>query len=332
PDYWVSDSGFRNPLQVTQANPQQAEFLWGSRVLVDYTDERGHDLQATLALPADYEAGTRYPMIIYFYEKMSQRHHEYSRPTYDDRPHMSTYASNGYLVLMPDIVYDMGYPGSSALDDVVSAARAAIDQGYADPDRICLQGHSWGGYETSFIVTQTDMFACVVTGAPLTNLVSMHNILYNQSGSPNANLIEWGQGRMDASPFHDLERYIAESPVHNVQGITTPFLILHGTEDGAVDWNQGLEYYIAARRMGKQVILLSYPGEPHHLSREENQKDFQIRMKQYFDHYLKDAPAPTWMTDGVPFLEKDRIGPAAGVKKGGSQEFRLPAGHKEMMR
>ena len=313
PDYWVSDTRFRVPQKVTDANPQQAEYLWGSRVLVDYTDDRGHDLQATLALPANYVEGRRYPMVIYFYEKMSQRHHEYSMPTYDDRPHMSTYASNGYLVLMPDIVYDMGYPGSSSLDDVVSAAQATIDQGYADSDRICLQGHSWGGYETSFIVTQTDMFACMVTGAPLTNLVSMHNILYKQSGNPNASLIEWGQGRMDTTPFHDLERYIAESPIHNVQGITTPFLILHGTNDGAVDWNQGLEYYIAARRMGKEVILLSYPGEPHHLGREENQKDFQIRMKQYFDHYLKDAPAPTWMTEGVPFLDKDRVGPKGGL-------------------
>ena len=106
-------------------------------------------------------------------------------------------------------------------------------------------------------------------------------------------------------------------PGHNVQDIATPFLILHGTEDGAVDWNQGLEYYIAARRMGKEVILLSYPGEPHHLGREENQKDFQIRMKQYFDHYLKDAPAPTWMRVGVPFLEKDRIGPKDGIGQGG---------------
>ena len=314
PDYWVSDTRFRSPRKVTDANPQQGEYLWGSRVLVDYTNQRGHELQATLTLPAGYTAGERYPMIVYFYEKMSQRHHEYSQPVYDDRPHMSTYASNGYLVLMPDIVYDMGYPGSSALDDVVSSARAAIEAGYADPDRICLQGHSWGGYQSSFIVTQTDMFACVVTGAPLTNLVSMHNILYKQSGNPNANLIQWGQGRMDTTPFHDLERYISESPVHQVAGITTPFLILHGTADGAVDWNQGLEYYIAARRMGKEVILLSYPDEPHHLGRKENQKDFQIRMRQYFDHYLKDAPAPRWMTEGVPFLEKGRVGPEEGSR------------------
>jgi len=313
PDYWVSDTDFQNPRKVTDANPQQSEYLWGERVLVDYTDERGNQLQATLALPAGYEEGQQYPMIIYFYEKMSQRHHEYSQPVYDDRPHMSTYASNGYLVLMPDIVYDMGYPGSSALDDVVSAARATIDAGYADPGRICLQGHSWGGYETSFILTQTDMFACIVTGAPLTNLVSMHNILYKQSGTPNAGIIQWSQGRMDTTPYEDLQRYVAESPVHHVENITTPFLILQGTADGAVDWNQGLELYISARRTGKEVIFLSYPGEPHHLGREENQKDFQIRMKQFFDHYLKDAPAPTWMTDGVPFLEKDRIGPTDGM-------------------
>jgi dipeptidyl aminopeptidase/acylaminoacyl peptidase len=97
-----------------------------------------------------------------------------------------------------------------------------------------------------------------------------------------------------------------------VANITTPFLILQGTADGAVDWNQGLEYYNAARRMGKEVIFLSYPDEPHHLAREENQKDFQIRMKQFFDHYLKDAPMPLWMSEGVPFLDRDRIGPKEG--------------------
>jgi dipeptidyl aminopeptidase/acylaminoacyl peptidase len=237
---------------------------------------------------------------------MSQRHHEYSQPVYDDRPHMSTYASNGYLVLMPDIIYDDGRPGSSALDDVTAAVQEVIDRGYADAERVGLQGHSWGGYESSFIVTQTDMFAAVVTGAPLTNLVSMHNILYKSSGRPNAPLIQWGQGRMAASPWDDLDAYTRESPVHNAEGITTPFLILHGTADGAVDWNQGLEFYITAKRLGKEVILLSYPDEPHHLGRQENQKDFQTRMMQYFDHHLKGAEAPGWMTDGVPFLDKGR--------------------------
>jgi dipeptidyl aminopeptidase/acylaminoacyl peptidase len=309
PDYWTADSSFRNPEQITDANPQIIEFAWGRRVLIDYADERGNELQATLALPAGYVEGERYPMVVYFYEKMSQRHHHFSLPVYDDRPHMSTYASNGYLVLMPDIVYDDGYPGSSALDDVTAAARRTIELGYVDPDRIGLQGHSWGGYETSFILTQTDMFAAIVTGAPLTNLMSMNNILYKRTGNQNGPILEWSQGRMGDQPWDDFERWVSQSPVHHAPNISTPFLIMHGTEDGAVDWNQGLELYTAARRLEKEVILLSYPDEPHHLAKEANQKDFQIRMRQYFDHHLKGLPAPEWMTDGVPFLRKDGEGP-----------------------
>ena len=307
PNLFVSTTSFTESTKVSDTNPQQAEFLWSpGRVLVDFVDTRGNELQATLALPAGYEEGKRYPMVIYFYEKMSQRHHQYSMPAYDDRPHMSTYASNGYLVLMPDIVSAPGKPGSSALDDVTSAARRVIELGYADPERIGLQGHSWGGYESSFIVTQTDMFACVVTGAPLTNLVSMHNILYGSTGNTNAPQIQWGQGRMDSHPWNNLEGYIEESPMHQAMKITTPFMILHGTEDGAVDWNQGLEFYVAAKRLGKEVILLSYEGEPHHLRRRENQLDFQRRMQQYFDHHLKDAEAPAWLREGLDYLDRDR--------------------------
>jgi len=309
PDYWVSDLRFDSPRKVTDANPQISRFLWGRRVLVDYTDKRGHKLQATLTLPAGYQQGHKYPMIIYFYEKLSQNHHLFSQPVYDDRPHMSTYASNGYLVLEPDIVYDRGLPGSSALDDVTSAAKRVIDLGYADPAHIGLQGHSWGGYETSFILTQTDMFACIVTGAPLTDLMSMDNILYKQSGSPNGPILQWSQGRMGDTPWDDEARWRSQSPIEHVPNIKTPFLILQGTADGAVDWNQGLELYLAARRLGKKVILLSYPDEPHHLAKEANQKDFQIRMKQFFDHYLMGKPEPEWMAKGVPFLQKGREGP-----------------------
>ncbi|GAB5554453.1 MAG: prolyl oligopeptidase family serine peptidase [Saprospiraceae bacterium] len=308
-DYWVTDLSFKSPQKVTNANPQITDFKWGRRVLVDYTDQRGHKLQATLALPAGYEKGKKYPMIIYFYEKMSQRHHQFSMPTYDDRPHMSTYASNGYLVLMPDIIYDEGKPGSSALDDITSAAQEVIDLGYADPKRIGLQGHSWGGYESSFILTQTDMFACTVTGAPLTNLISMYNVAYKRTGNLNGPILEWSQGRMGVSPWDNMELYRSQSPIHHAQNISTPFLILHGTADGAVDWVQGLEYYATARRLGKEVILLSYPDEPHHLQKEANQKDFQIRMKQYFDYYLKDVTPPVWIKEGVKHLDKKRVKP-----------------------
>ncbi|MHC5065917.1 MAG: S9 family peptidase [Planctomycetota bacterium] len=307
PDLWVADAEFEGAKKLTDANPQQAEYRWSpGRRLIEYRDQRGNELQATLTLPAGYEEGKRYPMLVYFYERMSQRHHQYSMPSYDDRPHMSTYSSGGYLVLMPDIVYTAGKPGSSALDDVTAAAKKVIDLGYADPERIGLQGHSWGGYESSYIVTQTDMFACVVTGAPLTNLVSMHNILYKRSGNPNAPLIEWGQGRMATNPVENLAAYVDQSPVHHANKISTPFMILHGTDDGAVDWNQGLEFYIAAKRFGKEVILLSYPGEPHHLRKKENQIDFQKRMRQYFDHHLKGSEAPPWLAEGLDYLDRER--------------------------
>lgn len=304
PNYYTSGTGFKKPLMQTDANPQQSEYRWGERILVDFENKDGKRLQGTLTLPAGYEEGKKYPMIVYFYEKVSNSHNKYSMPRYDDRPHFSTYASDGYMVLMPDIVYNEGQPGWCALDCVTSATKKVIEMGYADPDRLAMQGHSWGGYQSSFILTQTDMFACVVTGAPVTNLTSMYNILYKNSGSNNQGIFELGQVRMGKGMFDDMQNYISQSPVHNAPGIKTPFMILHGTIDGAVDWNQGLEFYNAARRLGKKVILLSYPNENHHLANKNNQIDFQKRMKQYFDHYLKGAPEAEWMKSGIEYKDK----------------------------
>ena len=175
------------------------------------------------------------------------------------------------------------------------------------PKHIGLQGHSWGGYQSSFIVTQTDMFAAVVTGAPPTNLVSFYDELYKQTGTVQQGIMEIGQVRMgeNVTPWNSA-RAVRESVSRFITctNIKTPFMILQGTADGAVDWDQGLEFFNAARRNGKQVIFLSYPDEPHHLAKKENQKDFQVRMKQFFDHYLMDKPAPKWMTDGVPQTKK----------------------------
>jgi acetyl esterase/lipase len=306
PDYWVSDTKFSTPRKVTDANPQISEYAWGRRVLVDYTNSKGKKLQGALTLPADYQPGKKYPMLVYIYEILSNTDHQFSMPVYDDRPHMSEYASDGYLVFEPDIVYEVGKPGSSALDCVTAGVKKVIALGYADPAHIGLQGHSWGGYESSFILTQTNMFRAVVTGAPLTDLISMYGELYKQSGQWNGGILETSQGRMGANvtPWNATKLYESQSPVFNVTKIQTPFMILQGTADGAVDWDQGLEFYNAARRNGKHVIWVSYPGEPHHLAKTPNQKDFQIRMKEFFDHYLKGAPEPDWMKYGVPQVDK----------------------------
>jgi dipeptidyl aminopeptidase/acylaminoacyl peptidase len=306
PDAWFSNAQFSAPRKLTDANPQISEYAWGSKKLIDYANSKGRKLQATLTLPAGYEPGKKYPMLVYIYEIMSNTHHQFSMPVYDDRPHMSAYASDGYLVLQPDIVYEIGRPGSSALDCVTAAVKKVIELGYADPAHIGLQGHSWGGYESSFIVTQTNMFAAVVTGAPLTNLTSMYNILYKQNGAWNGGILETSQGRMGANvtPWNAPALYESQSAIFSVAKIQTPFLIMQGTADGAVDWNQGLEYYTAARKAGKNVIFLSYPNEPHHLAIKANQIDFQTRMKQYFDHYLKGGPEMEWMKNGLPQTRK----------------------------
>lgn len=304
PDLWVANTSFASPAKVTDANPFIGEYAWGSKRLVDFKNSKGQHLQGTLTLPANYEPGKKYPMLVYFYELLSNTHNTFPMPVYDDRPHFAEYASDGYIVFQPDIVYETGRPGSSALDCVTSGVKKVIDMGIVDPARIGIQGHSWGGYETSYILTHSKMFAAVVTGAPPTNLVSFYDETYPGTGTLQQGIVEVGQVRMGTNPFDNLQLFEDQSAIYHVRDITAPFLILHGTADNAVDWHQGLELYGAARRNGKKVILLSYPGEPHHLARKENQKDFQLRMKQFFDHYLKGTPEPTWMSDGVPQTKK----------------------------
>ncbi len=300
PDLWVATTSFASPRKVTDANPFIGEYAWGSKRLVDFTNSKGQRLQGTLTLPANYQPGKKYPMLVYFYELLSNTHNVFPMPQFDDRPHFAEYASDGYVVFQPDIVYETGKPGTSALDCVTSGVKKVIELGYADPARIGIQGHSWGGYETSFILTHSKMFAAVVTGAPPTNLVSFYNETYPGTGTLQQGIVEVGQVRMGTNPYDNLQLFEEQSAIYHVRDITAPFLILHGTADNAVDWHQGLELYGAARRNGKN----SYPGEPHHLARKENQKDFQLRMKQFFDHYLKGTPAPQWMIDGVPQTRK----------------------------
>jgi dipeptidyl aminopeptidase/acylaminoacyl peptidase len=307
PDFWAANGSFATPVKVTDANPFLSEFAWsGGKVLLDYKDRFGHPLQATLTLPAGYEPGKQYPMVVEFYEIMSNTHHNYPVPGYGDGVQIGVYASNGYAVLQPDIVYEIGKPGTSAVDCVTNAVRAAIAAGYADPKHIGLHGHSWGGYQSSFIVTQTDMFAAIVTGAPPTNLISFYDEHYKSTGTIQQGITTVGQVRMGdgVDPWTNTAMFMEQSPIFHVKNIKTPFMILQGAEDGAVDYVEGTQFFNAARQQGKQVIFLSYPGQPHNLTDRADQKDFLIRMKQFFDHYLMDKPMPEWMANGLPQVRK----------------------------
>jgi dipeptidyl aminopeptidase/acylaminoacyl peptidase len=342
PDYWVTDASFGAGERITDANPQQAEFTWsaGARLL-DYESDKGDKLQAALFLPADYQPGQRYPTIVYIYERLSQGLNQYTAPSANGF-NKSVYTSNGYAVLTPDITYEVNDPGMSAVWSVLPALDAAIETGVVDPDNVGLHGHSWGGYQTSFLVTQTDRFAAAVAGAPLTNMISMYSSIYWNSGGGNMAIFESSQGRFTGDYLEATDAYIRNSPVFFADRVNTPLIILHNDQDGAVDWNQGIEYYNTLRRLGKDVIMLQYVGENHGLRDPANQKDYTVRMREFFDHHLRGAEAPAWLLEGVPHLKmgehlderaplvapRDRSGDAGGSGAGrdGSRGGRRPGG------
>ncbi len=306
PDYYATDATLKNGRRLTEANPQQKDFLWssGSRLLeykVDPKSGMDRTLQAALFLPANYEEGKRYPTIVYYYEKMSQQLNRYAQPSANGF-NKSVYTSNGYAVLMPDIVYKVNDPGMSAAWCVLPALEAAVAAGVVDRAKVGLQGHSWGGYQTAFLITQAD-FAAAVAGAPLTNMISMYSSIYFNSGSANQPIFESSQGRFKGGYWDNLEAYQRNSPVYYADRVHTPLIILHNDKDGAVDWNQGIEYYNTLRRLKSPVVMLQYVGENHGLQKPANQRDYTVRMKEFFDHYLMGRPAPDWYTKGVSHLE-----------------------------
>jgi dipeptidyl aminopeptidase/acylaminoacyl peptidase len=304
PDVWATDTAFRQPKKVTDANPQMADFAWGSAELVEYKSQDGVPLQGVLIKPANYLPGKRYPVITYFYERQSQRLYEFNEPVVNHRPSFSIYAGAGYAVFLPDIVFSVGHPGQSIVKCLVPAVQRLVDMGVADPSALGLHGHSWGGYGTAFVVTQTDMFKAAVAGAPVANMTSAYGGIRWESGLARQFQYEQSQSRIGGSLWEKRDLYLENSALFFADRVKTPLLIEHGDDDGAVPWYQGIELYLALRRLGKDCIFLQYRGEPHHLRKYPNKLDYSIRMKEYFDHYLKGAPAAEWIEKGAEYRGK----------------------------
>lgn len=309
PDVFVTDEDLEGPVQVTRTNPFQDEFAWGRAELLSYTTDAGHDLQAILVYPADFEPGRRYPLILYQYELLSDNLHRYEVPNERDYYDFQAWSQEGYFLLMPDIVYEPGRPGPSALDAVEHALDAAVATGHVDPARMGLIGHSWGGYQAAYLPTRTDRFAASVAGAAITNFLSFMGAVHWNGGLPETGHWETGQARMAVPYWEDLEGHLESSPANFITDLRTPMLLMHGDADGVVDFRQGLEFYNYARRAGKEVVLLVYPGADHGLSDEAQQVDYHRRILQWFGHYLKGEPAATWITEGETWTEREkRIG------------------------
>jgi dipeptidyl aminopeptidase/acylaminoacyl peptidase len=245
-------------------------------------------------------------MIVYIYERLSDNLHRFVAPGPGTSINPSYYASNGYLVLMPDIVYTVGYPGQSALKCVLPAIQAVADQGILDEGAVGIQGHSWGGYQIAYMVTQTNRFKAAAAGAPVSDMVSAYDGIRWGTGLPRQFQYERTQSRIGGSLWQYPTRFLENSPIFQADRVQTPLLMLHNDADDAVPWYQGIEYYLALRRLGKEAYLFNYPGEPHGLRRRADQKDYTVRMQQFFDHHLKGAAKPAWMEKGIPYLDRDR--------------------------
>jgi dipeptidyl aminopeptidase/acylaminoacyl peptidase len=295
------------PNALTAINPQQANYNWMQSQLVKWKSYTGRTAEGILYLPEDFDAKKKYPMIVYFYERNNQTLHNYLPPSpTPSRLNIPFFVSRGYVVFVPDIWYKKGYPGQGAYDYIVSGTRAMIQKGFIDSTRIGLQGQSWGGYQIAYLITKTNLYAAAWAGAPVVNMTSAYGGIRWGPGINRQFQYEKTQSRIGANLWERPDLYIKNSPLFELNKVKTPIVIMSNDADDAVPWYQGIEMFTAMRRLSKPIWMLVYNNEAHNLVERKNRKDIQIREQQFFDHYLKGAPMPIWMSKGVPATMKGR--------------------------
>ncbi len=307
PDLLVTDGTFREFRKVSDVNPQLANLDWGTAELIHFKSDDGTPLQAILYKPDNFDPKKKYPMLVYIYERLTQNLNNFIEPRPSHNINVSYYVSNGYLVLEPDIAYKIGYPGQSALDCVLPAVQEVVDRGFVNEKAIGIQGHSWGGYQIAYMITRTNRFRAAAAGAPVADMISAYDGIRWGPGIPRQFQYEHSQSRIGGDIWQYPLRFIENSPIFAADRINTPLLMIQNDADDAVPWYQGIEYYLALRRLNKPVYMFTYNGEPHGLHRRANQKDYTMRLQQFFDYYLKGAPKPDWMEHGIPYLDKQGV-------------------------
>ena len=305
PDIHYSTLAFKKSVQLTHGDKQQEGFIWGTAELVSWISLDGRPLEGVIYKPANFDPNKKYPMMVNFYERNSETLYNYRMP----EPHRSTidyhlYNSNEYIIFNPDIRYVDGYPGESCYNCLMPGITMMIAKGYIDEKGIGAQGHSWGGYQVAYLATRTNLFSAIESGAPVVNMFSAYGGIRWGSGMARSFQYEHTQSRLGATPWSSPLRYLENSPLFTMDKVQTPILIMHNDADGHVPWYQGIEYFVAMKRLGKPCWLLNYTGEPHWPMHMANRIDFQRRMFQFFNHYLKNDKMPKWMSEGVPAVEQ----------------------------
>ena len=308
PEISLMDSSFSDEKIISNTNPQQIDYNWATVELVKWKGYDGTSLEGLVYKPEDFDSTKKYPLIIYYYELNADNLHNHNAP----RPSSSTinpveYASAGYLVFIPDIRYKAGYPAKSAYNCIMSGTDFLLKKYPIDSLKMGLQGQSWGGYQTAQLITMTNRYAAAMAGAPVGNMFSAYGGIRWGSGLNRQFQYESTQSRIGKTIWEAQDAYIENSPIFHLPNVSTPLLLMHNDMDGSVPWYQSIEIYNGMRRLNKPCWLLNYNNDDHNLTKMPNKMDLSIRMRQFFDHYLLNKPAPSWITDGLPATKKGII-------------------------
>ncbi len=303
PDLWTG-AAVNAVTKISNANPQDAAYPRGDVELVHWRNDDGVPLEGMLFKPEGFDPAKKYPMITYFYERLSDGLHNYYAPSGRNTVNPLVYNSLGYLVFMPDIVYTDGFPGPSAAKAIIPGVQSLIARGFVDPKKLGITGQSWGGYQSAYLITVTNMFAAAVPNATVVNMTSAYGGIRWQSGLLRQMQYEHSQSRIGGSLWQYPERFVENSPLFKLDRVTTPVLFMANDNDGAVPWYQGIEFYSAMRRLQKEAYLVVYNGDEHNPTKRANQKDIDLKMQQFFGAKLLGQAEPDWMKNGIPFLKK----------------------------
>jgi dipeptidyl aminopeptidase/acylaminoacyl peptidase len=290
-DLWLNDATFDNARRLTHLNPQFDKYKMGAARLIDWMSDDGDRLQGALLLPSDYQQGTRYPLIVLVYGgSFLSNHFDHFGLAASHGPfNLQLLATRGYAVLLPDAPQHLGSPMADLGKTVLPAVNKAIEIGIADPDRVGIMGHSYGGYSTMALIVQSKRFKAAVEVDGMGDLIDAYGQMSKDGTAYETASSEMGQGKMGGSPWQFRERYIENSPSSYLDRIETPLLIVHGADDTVVASFLGDELFVSLRRLGKEVEYAKYEGEEHSPLNWSyaNQLDFCNRMIAWFGRYLK---------------------------------------------
>lgn len=305
--YWHQTEEGPDGNKLSYINPQQKDYNWGTAELFKWKAYNGKEATGLVYKPEDFDPTKKYPMIVYFYEKLSDGLYDYKEPApIRSAVNVPFFVSRGYIIFMPDIEYTTGHPGKNAYDYIVSGSRALVKKGFVDSTNMALQGHSWGGYQAAQVATMTKLFKAIWAGAPVANMTSAYGGIRWESGVARQFQYEKTQSRIGATLWEKLPLYLENSPLFHLNKVTAPMVIMHNDADGAVPWYQGIELFTGLRRLNKKVWMFNYNGQGHGLTQRQDMRDYQIRMQQFFDWILKEDKAAKWITEGVPAVKKGK--------------------------